>query len=100
MIHTQSSEGKTLIILEPRDIAVIKEGKFIGTPEGDISITFTPDVLWLAAMMSQAASGPQGISGGQLGELLREGLQRPEVLEADRQTSMTLSGMGKGVGNC
>lgn len=80
MIYLKSGP-RTMIILEPGNIKKLKDGQTIGTPDEITLVAYTPDAVWLGQEIMNTVEATGELTIEALDELLKKGLERPEVLE-------------------
>ncbi len=74
MIYMKRTDGQRLIILEPANLKVMKDGDFVRTPDGTCEILFTPDCEWVSQQIALRGTAPK-----ELEAILEEGKTRAEV---------------------
>src|SRR5687767_2039845 len=81
MIYMKTSDGALrLVILEPGNIEEIKKGHPAKSPDGEVLIAYTPDMVWLADKLMDTDGDTTAIA-----RLIEEAAKRPEK-PADRPT--------------
>lgn len=75
MIYLKLTNGQHVVILEPTNIEAIKKKPAI-TPNKEVMIWYTPDVVWLG---EQIAANLDTMTGKKLDELIIASHSREEV---------------------
>jgi hypothetical protein len=78
MIYLKSSEGVHIVILEPGNIDAMKTGGAEKTPNGQVWVAYTPDVVWLG---EQIMANMDKLNPETIARLIEESQRRPEVRE-------------------
>ena len=77
MIYFSTKDGKHVVVLDPANVAQLKSGDSLMTPDGIVIMSFTPDALWLSGELEKVFSGEEKVlTPVKLKELLHEGLAR------------------------
>ena len=74
-----NSGDRSLIVIEPGNIQLMKEGKPLNLPF-NMGMVYTPDIVWT---MEQILAVGNVLSIEKLAEILQESLKRPEVYERE-----------------
>lgn len=78
MIYLVMNDRK-LIILEPGNLEHVRAGGIATTPDQSIAVAFAPDIPWLQEQVMKI--GGDKLTPDDVVRLLKEGLDRPEVVE-------------------
>jgi len=77
LIYLATSGGKFIVILEPGNLELLREGEAAHTPDGVILIAYTQDAAWTDEQ--QALDHHCSLAVAEVERILAEGMKRPEV---------------------
>lgn len=75
MVIYLKTKGQHLLILEPANIERIQKGEPAKSPNNEVAVAYTPDLVWLTEQLK----GIDEMDVEKLDTLLKESLKRPAV---------------------
>jgi hypothetical protein len=82
VIYFESKDHKHVVIFSPDDIAALREGDALITPDAFVITAFTPDANWTAEQIKEVFADTEGtLTPAKLDAILKEGITRPEVID-------------------
>jgi hypothetical protein len=80
MIYMKLSNGRHLLVLEPANLARLQDGEPMVTPNKEIMIAYTPDIVWLTAKLMKVEFG---FTPSELDDVLAEALKREPIMRTN-----------------
>lgn len=77
MLYLKLSSGRHMIVLEPVNLDLLREGDPVVTPDREVIVACSPDVPWLAEQVQQVQTSELTVE--RFVELFRQSMRRPEV---------------------
>jgi hypothetical protein len=96
VIYLKTFNGRSLLILEQANIDAIRRGMIAASPDGELSIAFTPDADWLASAI-QAAAQARMLDSDVLSNLHSESMKRETVTSRPRHPMVPIIANGEPV---